>query len=99
MAALKRRAIEGGSYRIRISLTRLSIWLLELGLFDKTYAHEIGHMPGDHELLPPDLFTAETPLGHYQGVTDQVKMSKTPGEFRFVLVPRGSSRPEWLACS
>jgi len=46
--------------------------------------------------VPPDLFTAETPLGLYQGMTEQVVMSKTPGSFRTVLVPRGSSRPEWL---
>ena len=42
------------------------------------------------------LFTAETPLGLYQGMTEQVVMSKTPGSFRTVLVPRGSSRPEWI---
>ena len=37
------------------------------------------------------------PLGHYTGVTDQVKMSVTPGHYREVLVPRGSGRPEWQA--
>ena len=47
--------------------------------------------------MAPDLFTAETPLGTYQGLTDQVVMSRTPGAFRTVLVPRGSSKPEWLA--
>ena len=95
-AALRRRAIEGGSYRIRMSLVRLSIWLLELGIFDKAYAHKIGHADGEHAFLPPETFTADTPLGHYQGVTDQVVMSRTPGKFREVLVPRGASRPEWL---
>jgi hypothetical protein len=44
-----------------------------------------------------DLFTAETPLGTYQGFTDQVVLSRTPGAFRTVLVPRGSGKPEWLA--
>ncbi|KJK56880.1 hypothetical protein [Saccharothrix sp. ST-888] len=44
----------------------------------------------------PELFTAETPLGHYQGITDQVRMSDTPGSYRHILVPRGSGRPEWL---
>ena len=37
-----------------------------------------------------------TPLGNYQGMTDQVVLSRTPGSFRTVLVPRGSSKPEWL---
>ena len=39
----------------------------------------------------------ETPLGTYRGFTDQVVLSRTPGAFRTVLVPRGSSTPEWLA--
>ena len=39
IAALKRRAAEGGSYRVRISLARLSLWLLQMGVFDKNYAY------------------------------------------------------------
>ena len=39
--------------------------------------------------------SADTPLGLYQGVTEQVRMSGTPGRYDPVLVPRGSSRPEW----
>jgi hypothetical protein len=31
-----------------------------------------------------------------EGMTDQVLMSRTPGSFKTVLVPRGSSKPEWL---
>jgi hypothetical protein len=46
--------------------------------------------------VAPDLVTAETLLGTYQGLTDQVVLSKTPGSFRTVLAPRGSSKPEWL---
>jgi len=96
-ATLKRRAIEGGSYRIQISLVRLSMWLLRMGIFDKAYAHEIGSTSGDHAYLPPITFEADTPCGHYQGVTDQVNMSDTPGSFQFPLVPRGSSKPVWLS--
>jgi hypothetical protein len=29
-------------------------------------------------------------------MTDQIVMSRTPGAFRTVLAPRGSSKPEWL---
>jgi crotonobetainyl-CoA:carnitine CoA-transferase CaiB-like acyl-CoA transferase len=96
MAALKRRAIEGGSYRVRISLLRLSLWLLQIGVFDKSYARSVAGKPGDHAFLPPTLFKAETPCGDYQGVTDQVVMTRTPGRYRVPLVPRGSSHPEWL---
>jgi hypothetical protein len=35
LAALRRRAIEGGSYRLVVSLTRTVLWLLSLGIFEK----------------------------------------------------------------
>jgi crotonobetainyl-CoA:carnitine CoA-transferase CaiB-like acyl-CoA transferase len=73
--ALARRAVDGGSYRVHVSLTRAALW---------------------HAYLDPETFTADTPMGRYQGVTDQVSMSQTPGYYRDVLVPQGSSRAEWL---
>jgi hypothetical protein len=42
--------------------------------------------------VAPDVFTA----GTYQGLTDQAVMSRMPGSFITMLVPRGSSKPEWL---
>jgi crotonobetainyl-CoA:carnitine CoA-transferase CaiB-like acyl-CoA transferase len=94
--ALRRRAVEGGSYRVVVSLTRTVLWLLSMGIFDKAYAREIADSADEHRYVAPDLFTAETPLGTYQGMTDQVVLPRTPGAFRTVLVPRGSSKPEWL---
>jgi crotonobetainyl-CoA:carnitine CoA-transferase CaiB-like acyl-CoA transferase len=96
LEALRRRAIEGGSYRVTVSLTRTVLWLLSLGVFDKAYAQQTVGSTDEHASVAPDLFTAETPLGTYQGLTDQVVLSRTPGSFRTVLVPRGSSKPEWL---
>ena len=96
LEALRRRATEGGSYRVVVSLTRTVLWLLSLGIFDKKYAKQTAGSADEHKSVAPDLFTAETPLGTYQGMTDQVVLSKTPGSFRTVLVPRGSSKPEWL---
>ena len=97
LAALRRRANEGGSYRVVVSLTRTVLWLLSMGIFDKTYARETAGSTDEHTYVAPDLFTAETPLGRYQGMTDQVVLSRTSGAFQTVLVPRGSSKPEWLA--
>jgi CoA-transferase family III len=97
LEALRRRAVEGGSYRVVVSLTRTVLWLLSMGIFDKGYAEETAGSTDEHTYVAPDLFTAETPLGTYQGFTDQVVLSRTPGAFRTVLVPRGSSKPEWLA--
>jgi len=96
LAALRRRAIEGGSYRVVVSLTRTLLWMLSLGIFDKEYAKATAGSSDEHMSIAPDLFTAETPLGTYQGMTDQIVMSRTPGAYRTVLVPRGSSKPEWL---
>ena len=97
LEALRRRATEGGSYRVVVSLTRTVLWLLSMGIFDKDYARQTAGSTDEHAYVAPDLFTAETPLGTYQGMTDQVVLSKTPGSFRTVLDPRGSSKPEWLA--
>src|SRR6516162_8060903 len=96
LAALRRRAVEGGSYRVIVSLTRTVLWLLSLGIFDKEYAKATAGSSDEHANIAPDLFTAETPLGTYQGMTDQGILSRTPDSFRTVLVPRGSSKPEWL---
>src|SRR5215510_4175592 len=96
LAALRQRAVKGGSYRVTVSLTRTVLWLISLGIFDKAYARATAGSSDEHADVAPDLFTAETPLGTYQGMTDQVVLSRTPGSFRTVLVPRGSSKPEWL---
>src|SRR6266403_1476067 len=96
LAALRRRAIEGGSYRVVVSLTRTVLWLLSLGIFDRAYAQATAGTTDEHRYAEPDLFTAETPCGFYQGMTDQVVLARTPGAYRTVLVPRGSSKPEWL---
>ncbi|WP_181783125.1 CoA transferase [Pseudonocardia pini] len=94
--ALTLRSRVGGSYRVHVSLTRAALWVLSLGVFDRDYAHAVAGTGDEHAYLPPELFTADTPLGHYQGVTDQVAMSRTPGRYRTVLVPRGAGRPAWL---
>jgi crotonobetainyl-CoA:carnitine CoA-transferase CaiB-like acyl-CoA transferase len=94
--ALMRRAVDGGSYRVHVSLTRTALWLLSLGIFNKDYAHGVAGSGGEHSYFDPELFTADTPLGHYQGVTDQVRMSETPGAYRYPLTPRGAGRAEWI---
>ena len=96
LAALRRRAVEGGSYRVVVSLTRTVLWQLSLGIFDKSYAQATAGSTDEHTNVAPDVFTRETLLGTYQGLDEQVYLPKSPGSFRTVLVPRGSSKPEWL---
>jgi len=97
LAALRRRAVEGGSYKVVVSLTRTVLWQLSLGIFDRAYAHTTPGSSEEHKNVAPDLFTAETPLGTYQGLDEQVYLSKSPGSYRTVIVPRGSNKPEWLS--
>jgi crotonobetainyl-CoA:carnitine CoA-transferase CaiB-like acyl-CoA transferase len=97
LAALRRRALDGGSYRVTVSLTRIVLGLMSLGIFDRDYAKATAGSSDEHAYVAPDVFTAETPMGTYQGMTDQTVLSRTPGSFSTVLVPRGSSKPEWQA--
>jgi crotonobetainyl-CoA:carnitine CoA-transferase CaiB-like acyl-CoA transferase len=97
LAALRRRAVEGGSYKVVVSLTRSVLWQLSLGILDKTYAQETAGTSEACRNIAPDLFTAETPLGTYQGLDEQAYLSKSPGSYRTVLVPQGSNKPEWLS--
>ncbi|MGA2127772.1 MAG: CoA transferase, partial [Xanthobacteraceae bacterium] len=96
LQALKRRAVEGGSYRVVVSLSRVTLWLMSLGLFDKDYARATAGSSDEHTYVAPDQFSAVTPMGIYTGVTEQVVMSETPGRYRFPMEPRGAAQPRWL---
>jgi crotonobetainyl-CoA:carnitine CoA-transferase CaiB-like acyl-CoA transferase len=96
LQALRRRAVEGGSYKVVVSLSRVTMWLMSLGIFDKDFAQATAGSRDEHSYVPPDQFSADTPLGRYTGVTEQVEMTETPGHYRFVLEPRGAAQPEWL---
>ncbi|WP_330455512.1 CoA transferase [Streptomyces sp. NBC_00820] len=96
MAALARRAVEGGSYRVHVSLTRAAMWATTLGFFDWDYVRDTVGSGGEHELLDPQMFTSLTPLGIYQGVTENVTLSRTPHHYMNVLSPRGADQPIWL---
>ena len=90
--ALRRRAKEGGSYHVRVSLTRAAMWYQSLGRFAGT-----DFTPGaDQVMVPPETITRQTPYGEIHRLAPQVKFSKTPGRWRDPLVAvRGGDRPEW----
>ncbi|MFM0321452.1 CoA transferase [Caballeronia glebae] len=96
MQALKRRATEGGSYKVSVSLSRAVAWLMSMGVFDQKYAYETAGSSAEHAYVAPDPLLAQTPMGYYKGVAEQVCMSRTPGRYRFPLNPLGSCAPEWL---
>jgi len=97
LEALRRRAVDGGSYRVRVSLTRICLWLISLGIFDKEFATSTAGSAAEHSAIPPELFHAKTPLGTYQGMTAQIELSSLPqGLTTTVLQPMGADQPEWL---
>lgn len=96
LQALKRRAVEGGSYKVTVSICRVTLWLISMGIFDKAYARETAGSGQEHLYVEPEQFTAETPMGVYTGVSEMVEMSRTPGGYRFPREPRGAARPAWL---
>lgn len=92
-AALIRRAKEGGSCHVGVSLVRSAMLLESLGLLDREEAEATGW---ERRMVQPPTITALTPLGELRRVAPVVKMSETPAYWDDpLLVPRGSCRPEW----
>jgi crotonobetainyl-CoA:carnitine CoA-transferase CaiB-like acyl-CoA transferase len=93
-AALIRRAREGGSYRVSVNLARTAMFVASLGTVDPALA---GSAP-EHTLDPePDAVVAETPMGRLEQLAPPVRFGATPPAWRDpILVPRGSSRAQWL---
>ncbi len=96
MVALRRRAREGGSWRVRVSLARTGQWIGERGLLD---AGEIAAVPKE---LPEDeiaLFTMETPsvLGPIRHFRPVAQMAETPPRWARPPVPLGHDPAAWPA--
>ena len=92
MTALKRRATEGGSYLVRVSLAQTGHWI-----------HSLGRVPAQ-EALPgllqredvQDLMTeADSPFGRLRHVAPAVQLSETPARWSRPSVPFGTHPAEW----
>jgi crotonobetainyl-CoA:carnitine CoA-transferase CaiB-like acyl-CoA transferase len=75
MAALRRRAQEGGSYHVRVSLARAAMWYQSLGTFPAT---DFDPAQPDHRMIGPDSITRKTAYGEVHRLAPQVKLSETP---------------------
>jgi rhodanese-related sulfurtransferase len=94
LAALCRRAREGGSYHVTISLARCGMWVQELGLGSPAE-------PGNLDLsfacsAPPLKRSMLTPFGELEYLAPVTRYSETESYFSRPPVPRGSSLAEWL---
>jgi crotonobetainyl-CoA:carnitine CoA-transferase CaiB-like acyl-CoA transferase len=89
LEALRRRAIEGGSWHVQVSLTQTAMWFQNLGLIE-------GVTPdtrlGD---ISEFLETHETPYGEMTHLAPALQMSETQPYWAFGSRPLGSDFPEW----
>jgi hypothetical protein len=94
MAALKRRAVEGGSWLVRLSLAQVGKWI-----------HDLGEAPASALVdVQPEFARADierwstltdTPQGRMRHLKPVVQMSETPAQWARPAVPLGYHRPEW----
>ena len=96
-AALIRRAKEGGSYRVNVTLGQCATWLLGLGVVDKDVLLDMKGLGKEHQPMEPNTVTGTTPYGELTRLGSQIEMSKTPEywEDPILHVP-ASCMPEWL---
>ncbi len=92
MIALQRRAHEGGSWLVRVSLAQTGRWLDSLGRASSaTPAQDLGP-----EEIRPWLHSVASPFGHVQAIAPVEQMSQTPARLDLPPVPPGTHEPVWL---
>jgi crotonobetainyl-CoA:carnitine CoA-transferase CaiB-like acyl-CoA transferase len=96
MVALGRRAQEGGSWLVRISLAQVGKWLADLGEVPEAALKDVASEFAADELARWSV-TSETPSGPLRHLRPVVRMSETPARWARPSVPLGYHRPEWPA--
>lgn len=95
-AALLRRAREGGSYKVSVSLAQGATWLMSLGLIPKPDLLGLASKGPDHQYMKPNLISGKTVFGDTVVIGSQAEMSLTPERWDMITALPGSSYPEWL---
>lgn len=94
-AALLRRATEGGSWRVGVSLTRMCMWAQEIGLLDAAALDGARPFADVVAQAALPLATIDGPYGETTYLPSLIRMPDiTPGYVRGTQ-PLGSSRLEW----
>jgi crotonobetainyl-CoA:carnitine CoA-transferase CaiB-like acyl-CoA transferase len=96
MVALARRAREGGSWLVRISLAQVGRWLVARG-----EVPEATLMAADKELRPAEIdrwsIETDAPAGRLRHLGPTVRLSETPPYWARPSVPLGYHEPVWPA--
>ena len=96
MVALARRAQEGGSWLVRISLAQVGKWMVDLGEVPAASLKDVPAEFGEDELERWSM-VSETPSGPLRHLKPAVQMSETAPHWARPSVPLGYHRPAWPA--
>jgi len=96
MVALARRAREGGSWLVRISLAQTGHWLVGLGEVPEA---SLKNVPKELSKADIDRWSieSETPVGRLRHLGPTVRLSETPPHWACPSVPLGHNPPVWPA--
>lgn len=89
MMALRRRAVQGGSWLVQVSLSQTSMWYYRLGHdLDREAATGLGD-------LSSFLEERETAYGHLRYLRPALQMSETLPHWSVPTTPLGAGQPVW----
>src|SRR5205085_11784844 len=94
MVALARRAREGGSWLVRISLAQTGHWLVGRGQVPEAEFKDVAKEFTDAELAHWSIET-DTPAGRLKHLKPTVQLSETPPHWARPSVPLGYNDPAW----
>lgn len=97
-AALVRRSIEGGSYQVRVSLTRMCMWAQELGLLDHSALNGTKRFADMVKETNLPLAKIDSPFGEITYLPTLIHMPEIKPGFIRGPQPLGSSLMSWLGC-
>jgi crotonobetainyl-CoA:carnitine CoA-transferase CaiB-like acyl-CoA transferase len=90
MTALMRRATEGGSWHVRVSLAQAGHWIRNLGRIGGLSCPD----PTDDDVRDR-LYENDTGFGRLTTVKHAAVLSETPARWARPSVPLGTHKPEW----
>ena len=94
MVALGRRAHEGGSWRVRVSLARTGKWIVDGGLLDVAAIAGVPNELPEEEIARLTMKTTSL-LGSIRHLIPVAQMSETPARWVRPPVPLGHNVPAW----
>lgn len=95
-AALLRRAEEGGSYQVRVSLTRMCMWAQEIGLLPGAAMNGTKPFADVVREANLPLATVDGPFGTISYLPSMIQMPDIKPGFVRSTQPLGSSLLEWV---